>query len=261
MRARGQTLLEAVIASFILVFVFLVVIQLFHGGLRYSRQAESQQMAELLLDRQMERLKAWSETPAASGYNFDRLKSLYDGDVSTLEDYPEYRIQLKVRDHPLYSLCSALETDLESKGLLARKVSQGARVVDATILWGQQKAQLTALFSAPVGKLNNSQPPLRIQPASLTSSLPQDGSATFQVTATDEWGRPLPDLFFAWDLMPLSGDATLEVSRDGRQATLSHYILKADNSRFYRSGSVMLKVSVRLKGVWRSATTEALNLQ
>ena len=258
---RALSLMEAVISSFLLLSCFLVIINLFHSGLRYSTQIENQQIAAMVAERQLEQMRLWSETAGASGYNFDYLSAVYGGTSALASDFSNFSVLTQVVDQTIYSSCSTFERGVAASGGLACSLNHTVKKVQVTVSWDNDTRQVStcSLFSRPAGALA-SHNPIAISPTSSPAApLPHLATLQFSATATDAFGNPIPDLRFNWAVVPRDGNGTLTVARDGSTATLQNVIM-VNGGQAFTGGSLVVQATARYHGQTASATSSLVQL-
>ena len=264
-RPHAVTLMEAVIASFLLLSAFLVVVNLFNSGLGHMSRTENQQLAAMLAERELERMRIWSETLNGTQYNYTS-PGLASFSVS-VADYPGFAVATRVTPTGLYSGCSNMEQAIASVAPLRQPrylPGQASKVV-VTVSWanGQKSLKLASLFSEPA--LRFSANPINISGGS--TSLAPDGSADFSASAVDSNGQPINGLMFSWSLLPIDGAGTLDAARDGSTARLTNRIYGPPfnapdyvGTVVHTGGTCQLQVSAMYHGKVFSANTSVVNL-
>lgn len=234
-------------ASFLLLSCFLVVIALFHSGLRYDSRIESKQIAAMLAERQLERLRLWSETPTPGGSNYDQLLTVYANDHTPASDFAGFELETRSTAQELFAPCSQFEVGMTTT---ARKLTQSACRVQVTVNWdsGRSSISVSSLISAPVVGLDSPDPvTVLIQPG---ASLPLDHLATaeFKATTKDAFGRDIPDLLYRWSVVSVDGNGTLTQTRDGSKATLENVVRLGNGDQYFTGGSLFVQAEVRYHG-------------
>ena len=272
---HAVTLMEAVIASFLLLSAFLVVVNLFHSGLGHMSRTENQQLAATLAERELERMRVWSETLNGAQYNYTSpgLATTYDGKSAVPPDFPGFSVATRVIAMGLYSSCTALELAIPSIPPLVqpRRLPGQASKVVVTVSWssGQKSLKLVSLFSEPALKFNNPNP-ISITPAG-PATLAHDGFVDFSASAADTNGQVIDGLLYSWAMVPNDtneGAGTLTQARDGRTARLTNKIYgppfnSSNNYQgipCYTGGQCLLQVSARYHGQVVCANTPWVTL-
>jgi len=257
----GLSLLEAVIATFLLLASFLVIVNLFHQGLKYSVRIENQQLAAMVAERQLEQMRSWSEKGSAGVYNFDTLISVYNGTSSVPTDYSQFTVTTSVVNSLLYSPSTTLEKGLAtSPTVVTREIQNSARKVDVRVVWGSNQVAVTSLFSRPTTDFAASNPIQVTLVGSATLPLGQDLSADFKAQARDTNNQPVTDLTYQWEIVPVSGNGTLVQTRSGSLATLTNAVNVAGEI-YHTGGSLYLRASARNHGRMTEGLSPLILLQ
>ncbi|MFN8610048.1 MAG: hypothetical protein U0931_21075 [Vulcanimicrobiota bacterium] len=250
---RALTLVETIFATFLLLWAILIVVRLFHSGIAYTSRSMEQESAAFLAEQHLEGMRAWSESLNGQVYNYDRLTSvaIYNG-ATIPGDLPGYTITTRVMAHELYSGCSQIEL---SRPFDRRVLSDSACTVQVEVKWagGLRQLRLCTLLARPA--LTFPAPPAAPNlPTGVTITGPPDnpvphlGSTSLQAGAFDRNGAPIRDLFYDWELIPISGGGTLEQSRSGSSVTLYNWVYLPDGSRASTGGEVVLRATARYHG-------------
>lgn len=268
MRKKGLSLLEAIIASFLLVSAFLVVINLFHAGLGHSVNVEKEQAACLLANRYLEGMRLWSESLSGTAYNYETLAAVYDGRSETIDDYTRFQVNTRVTAVTLYSACSNFESTVGALNLTTNfpmgtrqlpAANNSTQSVRVSVSWdgAGQPLVLNTYLCRPIPN------PRAVNPVvvSVQASTPYvAGSGTLlphgdtgnglnlTATAFDGNNNPLRDIFFEWTVVPTSGDASLLQSRDGSVANLTNVIRPSGTPKF-TGGRVTVVAQAKIHGV------------
>ncbi len=264
-RPLALTLIESIIASFLLLWAILIVIRLFHSGMGYTSRSLEQETAVFLAEQHLERMRAWSETLNGNVYNYDQLSSLavYNGTPVEAE-LPGFTLTTRVVAEQLYSGCSQLEL---SRPVDRRVLRDSACKVQVEVGWSGNTRQLRlcTLFARPAltfpSPAASPAPPTGVLlTGPVDNPVPHLGSTTVQAGAIDRNAAPLEDLFYEWEVVPISGAATLEPSRSGRTATIYNWIYLPDGSRASTGGDVTVRVTARYHGQTVTQESEAIHL-
>ena len=227
---RAVTLAETLVAIFVLTLAIAFVGALLQAGLRHQARSERRLMAVELARKKLTLLRAWART-ATSGsyYHFDEAPSAWASQVGTADpDYPGLLVSATVVVETLYSPCSTMEAPYVPLGT-ARVMSNSAKKVKISVAdptdpgWSSDLVTLVCdptrnLVASDAVRLNvtSTIPPV-LSPAGSDLNSPAAGSTVdMQAEALYPDGRPVPDLFFDWYIVPLGGTGTLRTARDGR---------------------------------------------
>lgn len=253
--SRALSLLETVVAIFLLVGVLVVFARLIHTMLIYGVLAEQRSVASLAAQQKLEEIRDW----ANQGANFQGNWSTYDGQISTNPSFPGITLTCSVEDHVLSSPC----TELESKASRPRQIVRSCKKVQVVARWSQDRGnflRLVTLMGAPPREPNLA--------LSVTSAIPDPlaalASGTASVTATDTTGQPLYDLFYTWSTLPTgidpgNGTATA-LDANANTAELRNQVLMPPAPPQVVSGTCSLGVTAVYRGRLLEGGTNAVNL-
>jgi Tfp pilus assembly protein PilV len=259
--SRGYSLLEAVIAFFILLCCFAVIIALFQSGLRYSVRTQNQQLAPMLAERQIEGMRAWSETANGSGFNWSNLAAIYNGESFQPADFGDFTVTTKVLSQTLYSTSSSVERAL---GTQARQLTNSADLVEVGVAWNDgvsHQIKLQSYLVAPASSFRSSNTIVVTTVSSGGNPLPQGSMMNLTATGYDHNGNAIPDLFFVWNVISVTGQGTLAQSRDGSSANLTNVVTFANGSTAQSPGNLYVQASAKYHGVTAAGNSSLVQLQ
>ena len=226
---RAVSLLETVIAMFVLIGAVLVIVSLFHSSLRYSTMVESRQLATVVAEKKLAQIRAWSRQPTPGGFNYDTIDTYPKGPAPD-PDYPAFTVTTEVKDQLQASPCTTAES---LHGARARFMRQSVKLVRVTVSWHardpSKRVRLTSWVAEPPRGpctlvLSPASPPVPVPRHDPPNSL---GAVTFTVKAVDRNNRTIDDVFFNWSWKPGTGKGTLAVNnRSGTSATFTNRISK-----------------------------------
>lgn len=265
-RLRGLSLIETIIATFLLVGGFLITVALFHSSLRYTTQIERVSIASLLGERTVHEIQSW----ARNLNNYRSSWSAYDGATRVDPSYPEHRILTEVSKnsggppHPLLaSPCTALE-NLQAVGQ-RKTLANSCRRVRITVGWPPYTpgSQLRMQCLVPEPRLTwRATNPIVV---TLSGAGPLSHNETTTVTAQgfDSTGTAIPDLVYNFYVQPDVPPtmASITQNRQGTSATLTHVInLLNGSSTFGPTGRVIVAVRAVYKGEERWGKSGPISL-
>lgn len=253
---RGLTILETVIAVFVLTAAVLVVTALFPAGLRHLRKAEAAHMAACIAENRLEQVRAWSNTPQGSGYGFDDF-SAYDGMAASDPDHPEYQVAVHAIDQSLYSPSSQFE---ETAVGPKREFTGTFKKVQVTVRWEGESLTTVTYLADPTRRLRTATPVEIVPTSPIPNPLPQGDSVTFEANGYDQDGRRIPDLRFRWYIVPITGNGTIDPSRDGLSAVFTNSVTIGSTVK-YTGGACQVAARATYRGETRSAVSEVIQLQ
>jgi type II secretory pathway pseudopilin PulG len=248
MRARGErafSLLETLIALFIIVMALLIMTQLMHTALQRGTVVEKRLLGALCAQQKLEEIRAW----ALDATNFHGSWSTYDNVVSQNPQFPGLQTRTTLSDQPLSTPSRLLE---EPYLATERRILPGAcRGVTVECWWGsgpQQRLELNSLVGAPPDSFRTVNP-IEITPSTL--SMAKDSTATFSAKAFDAAGREIEGMTFSWFIVPKSGTGLMVgQTRDGRAAEIGHWLYALDGvSHTYAPGACEFAVRAKYCGI------------
>lgn len=235
MTRRGLSVAETVVAMFILVAAMLVLITLFHAGLRQTTRVKAQAIAANLARNRVEQLRGWANAPAGGGFNYDDWSPYADVTV-TDPAFPEYQVRIRSLGHRLYSPCSLFESE-QTDPVYGNDLAQR---VEVTVSWDDQNLRLTTLVGAP-RRLWGS-PALSVTPNS-AGPLSPGTSVDFSVQGLRAGNTPIPGLVYQWYVEPQTGNGTiLPTRRDGSTARFTHQVLSPTGAALSAPGTCLVHV-------------------
>lgn len=263
---RGLTLVETIIASFLLVGGFLVTVALFHSTLRYSTQIERVTVATALAERRLNEMRLWARTLS----NFRSSWAAYDGVTTTDPQSPDLRILSEVSQpsggppNPrLASPCASLD------GLQAlaqqKPLTASCRRVRVTVSWppytSGNQVRLVALIEEP--RLNWKAAGPIVVTLSGTGPLGHNGTTTATAQGYDQSGAAIPDLVYHYYVQPDNPPSMASISQNrmGTSATLTHAITLFNGSTVYGpTGRVIVTVRAVYRGQERWGSSAPVSL-
>ncbi|MCA9781601.1 MAG: hypothetical protein KC800_33010 [Candidatus Eremiobacteraeota bacterium] len=242
---RAFSLLETLIAIFLIVMALLVVTRLMHQSLQRGTAVERRLTATLFAQDKLEEIRAWALDPG----NFHGDWSSWDGATFTHPDFPDYQVRTSLSEQPLSTPSRLLEEVYPPDR--QRILNEACKGVTVECWWSddqRDRIELNTLVGAPSDtfRLPNS---IEITPSAQT--LAKDSSASFTAKAFDSGGREIKGLTFSWFIVPKSGTGTLVgQSRDGRTAEIGHWLYALDGtSHTFAPGLCEFAVRARFNGV------------
>ena len=226
-------MLEVVLSASLLGGVFILFSSVLLSALRGTAAASN--TVELIAEanRQLYRLEAmsreesWSQLLAQDG---ERRQS------------GEFEVEISVREVSLSTPSSSAEqpfrflgTDRRLDGLIAHAEVRVVRGVISTVQ--------SRLLGRPTRELDDPPIVFRGMP---TAPLAPDGEVTVTASLVDVDGNEVPALF-DFSLVPLTGNGTLEVSRNGREVTFTN-VYQNNGVATYPGGACRLKATTTYFG-------------
>lgn len=217
-RRSGLSLLETVIALFLLVAEVLVLLGAFHQGVRHQARTTMQAQAVGVVQRTMSEVRAWARVPA----NFDSNWAVYNG--ATRQD-AGFTVQIECAPAglALASPCNSLENPWTSRAKVMRRSVVPVKV---TATWDPSDSRANVSVTSYIGEPPRAANPVLLitQTGGPSSPVPQNGVMAFKVDARDASGNALQDLQFRWYVKPFTGNASVLDGgpRDGTTAEVKH---------------------------------------
>jgi len=192
---RAYSLMEAILASFLLIGVFLLVGKMFHRGLQYSSVVNQRVTAVHIAEQQMARVR----------------RSVEDtGDwIAPAADFPEhgeYKVDVRFDGVRLFSPSKKLEEAFPFSN--RRSLGESTKKVSVIVSWGRGESKrftLTSFINQPPRRWRTKNP-IVIKRDQGTSPIRPGQSIRYVATGYDEDGREIKDLFFLWNVVPVYGE-------------------------------------------------------
>jgi len=266
----GLTLAEAIVSIFVMLAGVVVMVRLFHTGIRYQTLVDNQSTAVMLAEREMERVRGWSRknhTSPPSTLDFNNfLAENYPGRTPYQDsDFPGFEVKTVATAIKIYSPCSLFEELYPVSQ--QRVIGSSLRKVTVTVSWGYDRTntstrrlthQLTSLVGLPTG-----------EKAALvdvdfigSTSVSKDDIRNVKVTATNPEGQAMPDLFYNYIVQSGLGDlgggfGSVDDTRDGRTAALRNVIYDAQTPPA-PSGYGYGRCDLRCRALYRGYPSEGV---
>lgn len=268
MRTRGYSLIEAILASFLLVFTFFLVSSLFNTGLQYSTRVESRLLAVQIAERRMAEIRS-----AAQGHTWTSASEGPD------PENPAFKVKVEPQTLTLFSPSTELEAAFPGNG---REMRGAARQYAVTVTGGRSSSfrlvsVVTEGSSAEATRTWTVRPSYGV-PAwidnscrveitgTIPSSVGPDDSVRLAARAFDANGDEIKDLFFHWEVEPDFGDSNPSSGdirgnqRDGRTSIFRNRVRLRDGTRFPQNGSCLVMAYARYDGALVTGKTSPIRL-
>lgn len=204
MKLRGVSLMEAVVAIFILAGGSLACFTLLVQAFRYQFASESTNSAVLLAERTLVSIRSWASQPD----HFDSDWSVYANQSVQMAEFPGLEARVHVGDRE--------DTNANVKGT--------ARVVEVLVFRDSHRVlALSGLMTCPPRRPRATDT-LIVKPVTPTTTLAEDQVAEYRAALYDVNDRPIPGVSFVFSqqgVAPTAGSGSLSLLLpDG--ATLTH---------------------------------------
>lgn len=231
-RTRGYSLLEAVLASFLLVCTFFMVSRLFHTGLQYATKVENRMEAVQVAEQRMAELRRWAKTTRTwTGFP--------NGPV---DGYERYEVSVTLVNETLYCPSTELEKAFPSDN--RRELSRVAKRANVLVRWGtagwgfRGRHLLTALITKGCPEWRESVADDRhADEIVISGTFPnpvRDQEVILTAKGYDENDDEIPGLFFHWSVEPVfdgnhPGVGRIQlINRDGSKVKFTNEIRRRD---------------------------------
>lgn len=245
MGRRGLSLVETLIAIFIITFAVLEMAALFRSLLDGAKRANKVTLANVLASKRMEEIIYW----AGEDDNFKDWSSI-DGAKVSDSQYPDFVIQSDSEAVVQYSPCSL--TELRFPVAEQRIMKSSARKVRVRVTWSptniRNQVILHSLVGAPLPELDKV-----VIKGSIPGTIgPSGSSVALTVRGEDAAGKVISDLFFDWTLMAGTGNGELQPSRDGRSVEVVDRVYNEIDATYKAvPGTATLRVMATGGGIFR----------
>ncbi len=228
-RSRASSLVETVIAIFVLIAGFLVVSRLFHTSLQFTTRANLKLTAARIAEKKVVEIQSWARDPNNWDANWDS-----DWPPTPLPDpdEPGFIVTVLQANQQLLSPCTSMEQRWVSLGK-AKEFNNSYRRVTVVVNWSsdpRDELSVTTLVGDPPRQLSSS--PVAISfPGGKVHPLAADASQNLEANLIDRNGRPIADVCFNWYVLPArlttepGGNAVLDTDspatkRHGREISI-----------------------------------------
>jgi hypothetical protein len=230
-RSRGHSLVETLLALFLLGAGSLACVTLFIQASRIQRQSLQGTGAARVMEECQASIQEWGReaTNFVSGSLYNDL-SLADS------DYPGFRVRIQMQSvQNVTSPNPMLELPL---GSLSRTLTQAIRPYQVRVSWGVMASQTLTFagqLSVPQRNVRNPRP-IQISLLSGSSSMAINATATYQAELMDDSNQVIPGVTFGWILLPDFsgvggaglGSLDSSIDRTGRRCALIHHYYAGD---------------------------------
>ena len=254
-RRRGISILETLLALFIILVALLVTVQLLHSSLRRSLKVQDRVNASLFLQQKLEEIRVRAADPD----DFEAGLTAYNNTIHSDPEYPGLQIRSTLADFVPASPSHRLESPYETPAPDSRRLlEESCYRLTLECWWGpspSERLEATTLLTAPP-RLFHPTNPLVISGAP-SSPIAQDTESTMSVQAFDENNREIKGLTFKWFVLAKGGNGVIRQTRDGRTGILGHWTFNVDGiTKVFSSGTCQVLVQARYNGDTRTAAVE-----
>lgn len=228
-RTHGLTLVETVLALFLIVACLLVVIRMIFVGADIQRRAAVNERAALIAARHLGRIRTWAQD-ATNFYNDSNWTTVASGTAVPDPDYPEFSLTISSAWKDVYSPSRDVEARFVGPPDTRRVMTRSYRQVEVLVTWfpaARNRFVLVSLVGAPelpVDHVNVS--------ATTTGPLAHDALANLTISARDGSDNEIPDHFFTWSQSAAAGAGSVgsfqNVTRSGASGQYQNFYRNAN---------------------------------
>ena len=255
-RELGFSILETLIALFIVLMSLLITVQLLHSSLQRSTTIRDRENGALYIQEKLEEIRVQATQPDI----YEAGLTAFDNVVHTDPSFPDFQLRTT-----LNSFRPASPSYLLEEPYAALNGSDSRRILEDSCTrltldcwWGessQERLRVTTLLAAPPRPFHSTTP--LVISGGPSGSLARDEEATFTVEAFDENNTEIRGLTFQWFVLGSGGNGVVRQSRDGRTGIVGNWVINVDGvTRAYAPGDCELVVQAQYNGQTRSVSTE-----
>ncbi|MFA5508150.1 MAG: hypothetical protein WC314_22805 [Vulcanimicrobiota bacterium] len=250
---RGYGLVEAILASFMLLTAVIMSVSIFDSSLQAEASNEKRIMAALVAE------SALAEIRDAANNNLTSTAGAYDGRTWTDPDYPGFQIECTIQEAELAVPCTVLETQYDRAAAFpqptGRYLTSSCLKADLKVSWADGRNQsititeyITSFAPADDFALSLILPGGSPATAATLVTLAKDEIQEFSVIARSG-GQEVGDIQFSWYVQTLTGFGSIHaVSRDGKLCQYQNAYRNFDNKTKYSPGLCFLVVTAKYQG-------------
>lgn len=252
---QGLSLLETTVAVYVMAAALLVVIGLFHSGMKARSETLQRKRATQALRGAHTQLLTYSNRALGTEYGFDHIRDNWRTRVEPVVVDPQFQASFEVSREPAL----ATSTSFEQRFAAPQRLQLGERLrVDITVTGLDQTARSVCWLSDPPRRLHAVNP-LRITQVSLPSPLPAYSppastvEGLFEGVLYDQYDHRIESATFTWNVIPIDGNATLLWDQDlgdrsGRTARLRNWVSNQMGDPTIQPGSVLVECQTVYRG-------------
>lgn len=242
-KGTGLSLLETLVALFLLLGAFTVLALMYQQSFHYLRRADRQARANLLAENLLAEIREWAAVPA----NFRQATWTAWANV-TRPEFPEFKATVTKNSLPQLSPCTSLETPwpVAERGVMQNTL---ALVTLEVSEGGQSVSTVVSTIAEPERRLRGTDP-VEVTPIGpVPSPLPKDAEVEWTATLFDNTGQPIDDVNFTWTVQAGTGNATLRAARDQRSATLKNVYVSRSGVVYHKGGNCRVSAVANYRGL------------
>lgn len=249
----GVSLVESIVAIYILTGAVLTVFLLFDHGLRISGETSRQSKLVLVAQRRLEEIRAWAATlSGGAASNFDNIASL----TATGPDPKDGDVTVDVRA----AIVTIFNPDTNSEsgwGASAKTmVHSVAKVQVKASYGGSENVTLVSLIREPALTWRSGTPLTLATSASTVSSL---GSFSNTAQGFSTTGAQIQDLGFRWHVNPIDSSGDIKVGHLDDVTYTNRFFNSWTNGYASQPGTLKLQAEARYGGVMQNVSCDVTN--
>jgi Tfp pilus assembly protein PilV len=213
MGRRALSLLEVIVASFLLSFTALGVLSLTQSAFNSQRRTQHLQDASLIASTHLARIRQW----ASSATNYYGSWALYNG-VSQGWKGGVYTVRTRCTPagRACDSPCNGLEADWRSSSHGSRSMPSAVVPVEVTVSWSTDPRDTFVVVSY-VGEPDRNPADISMTVTGPTPvSLPMAATCSYAIQAADSASVPFPNIIYSWAVDERYVSETSTSPRHGR---------------------------------------------
>ena len=246
---KASTLVELLIAMFLLFTGFLIIFRLFQVSLQYNSLAQKRLTASRIAAQTLEEVRAWARDPQKYDNSWD---TDYTGTAYKYPGDSNYTVTVQQENHEVLSPCTSLEQRWVASGK-ERKLTRSLRKVTITVAWSTDptdRISITSLVGDPPRELGAA---LQISFPNGMKDLAANETQALRANLTDVDGAEIPDVCFEWYVVPArlgvaqGGNGIVDHDHAGTKRTGQRVVVR--NAYPHPGGWIPIPGNVKMRAV------------
>jgi hypothetical protein len=232
------------ISLFLLLGAFTFLVVMYKQSFSYLQRAEREARASLFAENTLSEVREWAADPVHfSDTNWAPWASV------TRPEFPDFEARVRKRLLPQTTPSLALEAPWPAAQ--QARLSESLAQIELSVLWrGQVINQVVSSISEPERQVAPTPAVVVAVVGVLPSPLPKDGEVELQAQLLDTGGDEIADVNFLWAVEPGTGNASIvNLSRDGRRATLRNVYIARSGAVYYAGGICQVSALAKYRGL------------
>ena len=236
MRAAGNSLLETIIALFLLTSAALVVVSLYHTALQRTTRVHQGATARLLAETALAQARAEATQPFTLVNPSTLAKSYED------PDQPGFQVTVRSSMASQPNPCSSLLPAFPASDRQILNSSAANLEVEVTWNDGRESYRINSLVEEGIAELGT------LIVTGSSGPVAGSGTSTYTVEARDTNNNIMQDLGFLWWVEPGTGNAMIAANKVAQSAVLTNLTRGFDGVTFVQPGTCRVAVMARYRG-------------